>query len=289
MITASTRLAAVLGDPVGHSLSPVLHNAAFKALDVDAVFVALEISPDRFAALVESLAAVGALGASVTVPHKRAALEICDRVSDEARRIGAVNCLAFDQGAVVGHNTDARGFADALLETLGDHPDGWHPLVLGGGGAARAVAVGLETVTAGPIPVVARNPEKIEWTEAIPWTAGELESRLPGTNLLIDCTAAGLSAETEAEFPAPIDLERLPLGAVVSTLVYHREPRLLTQARARGLAILDGSGMLVHQARRAIEIWTGLRINPAILWRALEKHRAATTRRRRGSSTPPPR
>lgn len=269
MITARTRLAAVLGAPVGHSLSPVLHNAAFAALDIDAAYLALEVAPEDFAGVVASLAAVGALGASVTVPHKRAAFELCDRIAGDAARIGAVNCLSFEGRVVVGHNTDAGGFADALVEVLGEHPDGWRPLVLGGGGAARAVVVGLGGVTDLDVPVIARNPDNVEWTEALPWTSDVLEGRLSRTNLLIDCTAAGLSAETETKLPAPVNVDRLPLGAVVSSLIYHREPRLLTQARARGLTTLDGAGMLVHQARRALEIWTGLEINPAILWRAM--------------------
>lgn len=269
MITARTRLAAVLGAPVGHSLSPVLHNAAFEALGIDAVYVALEVAPAELGGVVRALSAVGAFGASVTVPHKRAALALCDRLDDDAARIGAVNCLAFSGGAITGHNTDAGGFADALTEALGEHPDGWRPLILGGGGAARAVAVGLARLTSAPVPVIARSPGVVDWTEAAPWTAAELDARLPETNLIVDCTAAGLSPATETELPAPVDLARLPLGAVVSSLVYHREPRLLTQARARGLTTFDGAGMLVHQARRALAIWTGLEINPAILWRAL--------------------
>lgn len=271
MVSASTRLAAVLGAPVRHSLSPALHNAAFAALGVDAVFVALEVRPADLDGVVGSLAAIGALGASVTVPHKRAVIGACDRLSDEARRIGAVNCLRFDGGAVSGHNTDAGGFVDALLEVRGEHPDGWRPLLLGGGGAARAVAAGLEGLTGVTPPVIARTPAKVAWTEAAPWSAAELRRRVADANLLIDCTASGLSAEAESALPAPIPLELLDTGAVVASLVYHREPGLLTHARARGLDTLDGAGMLVHQARRALELWTGHAVDAAILWEAFKQ------------------
>jgi shikimate dehydrogenase len=267
-ITAATRLAAVLGDPVEHSQSPGLHNAAFAALGIDAVFVALRVGGERLAGVIDALAAVGALGASVTVPHKEAALACCHRISDDAARIGAVNCLELDGGEVIGHNTDAAGFADALRESLGDHLGGYRPLVLGGGGAARAVCVGLAAM-ADEVPVIARTPERVTWTEAAPWTAETLAARLPRTNLLVDCTSSGLSAAGEGALPAPIVLERLPGDAVVASLVYHRETRLLAEARALGLATLDGAGMLVHQARRALEIWTGKVVAPAVLYRAM--------------------
>lgn len=285
MIGARTRLAAVLGSPVDHSLSPVLHNAAFAALEIDAVYLALEVDPEDLDGVLRALAAVGALGASVTVPHKRAVMACCDRLSPEAERIGAVNCLAFDGGEVFagrgrelrrrrttivsGHNTDAGGFTDALLEARGQHPDGWRPLLLGGGGAARAVALGLEALTGSMPPVIARAPDRVDWTDAAPWTDAELRRRVRATNLLIDCTAAGLSAETETDVPAEIPIELLDTGALVSTLVYHREPRLLTRARARGLDTLDGAGMLVHQARRALALWTGRQVDTEILWRAM--------------------
>jgi shikimate dehydrogenase len=267
-ITAATRLAAVIGDPVEHSQSPALHNAAFAALGIDAVFVALRVESDRLAGVIDTLAAVGALGASVTVPHKEAALACCHRVSDDAARIGAVNCLELSEGEVIGHNTDAGGFADALRESLGDHPDGYRPLVLGGGGAARAVCVGLAAMT-DEVPVIARSPERVTWSAAEPWTPETLAARLPQTNLLIDCTSSGLSVEGELGLPAVIDLDLLPGDAMVASLVYHREPRLLAEARARGLATLDGAGMLVHQARRALEIWTGKVVAPAVLYRAM--------------------
>ena len=166
-ITARTRLAAVLGAPVEHSMSPALHNAAFAAAGIDAVYVALEVATAGLPAVVRALSATGAVGASVTVPHKRAVLELCDRVDELAERIGAVNCLVFDGGDVIGHNTDAAGFTDALIEARGEHPDGWRPLLLGGGGAARAVAAGLEALTGARPPVIARSPRRVEWTRAV--------------------------------------------------------------------------------------------------------------------------
>jgi shikimate dehydrogenase len=140
-ITAATRIAAVLGWPVSHSKSPALHNAAFAAAGIDAVFVALPVPPAELAPVIRALAATGALGASVTIPHKEAALAACTRVDPLAARTGAVNCLVFAGGDVVGHNTDAGGFVDALAEA-GIAARG-RAVLLGGGGAARAVAAGL--------------------------------------------------------------------------------------------------------------------------------------------------
>lgn len=269
-VTSATRLAAVLGWPVAHSKSPALHNAAFAASGVDAVYLALAVAPERLEAAVAGLRAVGALGASVTVPHKRAVLACCDRVDPVAARIGAVNCLELaTDGALVGHNTDAAGFVDALQEGLGRSASGARAVLLGGGGAARAVAEGLREAGAGSIEVVARTPAKVDWIEAAPWTADELGARLAGCDLLVDCTSVGLSAESEARLPAPVPLEALPGEAAVATLVYHRETALLAAARRRGLATLDGAGMLVHQGARAFSIWTGLQAPIDVLWRAM--------------------
>lgn len=252
MISASTRLAAVLGWPVGHSRSPALHNAAFAAAGIDAVFVALAVPPAELPTVIRALAATGALGASVTVPHKEAARAACARLDPVAARAGAVNCLVFEGGEVIGHNTDAGGFVDALGEA-GVAPAG-RAVLLGGGGAARAVAVGLGDAGA-DVTVVARRPAAVSWCDARPWT--ELPALLDGAALLVDCTSAALDAAAGAALADAVALERLPAGAAVATLVYHRATPLLTRAAARGHRIVDGAGMLLHQGARAFTLWTG--------------------------------
>lgn len=289
-IGGATRVGAVIGWPVEHSASPALQNAAFRALGIDAVFVALPVEPARLDAAIRGMAALGFLGASVTVPHKRAALEACDEVDPQAAAIGAVNCLVFAPGGrVVGHNTDAGGFTDALAEELARPVHRARAVLLGAGGAARAVAAGLKAAGAGSVEVVARRPEAAAaWCpSAHPFTADTLAALLPACDLLIDCTPVGLAAAAGATagnaagpaapaggFAAPVPLDALPASAAVATLVYHRDTELLARARALGLATLDGAGMLVHQGARAFTLWTG-RPAPLAAMRAALRARAA--------------
>jgi shikimate dehydrogenase len=260
---AAARVAAVLGWPVGHSRSPALHDAAFAALGIDARMVAVAVPPERLADAIGELRAARCLGASVTVPHKVAVVASCDALADSARRIGAVNCLAFDGDRVIGHNTDAAGFVDALVEA-GVPPAGRRAVVLGGGGAARAVAVGLADAGA-TVEVVARDPAKIDWTRAAPWTTAALDALAPRCDLWVDATAMGLD---DAAPPAEVPLARSP-GATVCALVYHRETALVARARALGLRTVDGAGMLVHQGARAFRLWTGREAPLAAMWRAM--------------------
>lgn len=265
-IRASTRVGAVIGAPVAHSRSPDLHNAAFAATGMDAVFVAWHVAPADLAAAVTGFRALGLLGVSVTVPHKRAVAALCDRLAAPADVIGAVNCLVFeprgDRGSdagvdIVGHNTDAGGFTDSLLREAGFDPGGCRAVLLGAGGAARAVHAGLRSCGAARIDVVARQPLAVDWTEATPWTPEHLSSLAPACDLLVDCTSLALSPESETHLTAIVPVDRLPAHAVVASLVYHRRPALLDHAGARGLRTMDGAGMLVHQGARAFALWTG--------------------------------
>lgn len=276
-IRASTRVGAVIGAPVEHSLSPALHNAAFAASGVDAVFVAWHVSPAELDAAVAGLRALGHLGVSVTVPHKRAIVRLCDDLAAPADTIGAVNCLAFERrGArvrIVGHNTDAGGFADSLERDAGFDAHGCRAVLLGAGGAARAVHAGLSDRGAARVHVVARRPGAVDWIAARPWTSESLAELCGACDLLVDCTPLALSAEGEARAPAPVPVERLPGHALVASLVYHRRPALLAAASARGLRTLDGAGMLVHQGARAFALWTGREPPVEVMWAAM---RAAT-------------
>ena len=244
MISGHTRVAAVLGWPVEHSRSPAMMNAAFAATSIDAVMVPFAVPPERFLACVRGLAAGGALGASVTVPHKEAAFAICDERVDP---IGVVNCLVFVDGKIVGHNTDASGFMDAL----GAPPT--RAVLLGAGGAARAIAAGLAHAGA-RVDVIARRAPA--WIAARSWTTPELAAAFHDCDLLVDCTPTALDPRAEAPLVDALPLDLLPGNARVASLVYHRRPLLLDRAAARGLATLDGRGMLAHQGARAFTLWT---------------------------------
>jgi shikimate dehydrogenase len=280
VVSAATRLAAVIGAPLAHSLSPALHNAAFAALGMDAVYLALPVAPEDLPAAVAGMGALGFIGASVTVPHKRAVAQLCDRLSPSAEQIGAVNCLVFEPGPtrpqVVGHNTDAGGFIDSLQRDARIDPAGCRTVLLGGGGVARAVYAGLRDARVDRIDVIARAPERVLWTVAQPWTPAVLQSVCAPCDLLVDCTSLALSPERERLAPAPIPVDALPDRALVVSLVYHREPALLTAARTRGLPVLDGAGMLVYQGARAFALWTGAEPPVAAMWSAM--HAAAARR-----------
>ena len=259
-------IAALLGDPVEHSLSPTLHNAAFAEVGIDAVFVSMRTEHNALGDAVSGLSAANAIGASVTVPHKTSVIEFCDRLSDAAEEIGAVNCLEFGEGEIVGHNTDGVGFATALKEFGGGPLLDFSPLLLGGGGAARAVAHGLEVAGADEPVIIARTPERVEWAEALPWTPKVLAKQLAQANLVVDCTSAGLR---DAAAPCTIDFERCPQGSVFATLIYHRDTALSLSARAAGLKTVDGLGMLIHQARAAFAIWTNQMVPAHVWWDAV--------------------
>jgi len=266
VITGTTRLAAVIGWPVDHSRSPQMLNAAFESRGVDAVLVPIGVPPDQLAVAVAGLHAARALGASVTVPHKVAVAALCDSLSPTARAIGAVNCLHFTDTDIVGHNTDAEGFIDSLVEAGCMQPPS--VVLLGAGGASRAVAFALRA--AKRITIVTRNPDRVSWVEAMqqvvvrpnntqlsvrPWT--EVRSALEQADLVVDCTPIGLSRDEE-QMTDTIPLDAVRPEAWVATLVYHRPTLLLERARERGHPTLDGRGMLVHQGARAFGIWTNL-------------------------------
>jgi shikimate dehydrogenase len=266
-IAGTTRVAAVLGWPVEHTRSPALLNAAFAATGIDAVLVPIGVPPDGLPAVVAGLRAMRMLGASVTVPHKLAVAALCDELSAEARAIGAVNCLVLDGDTLVGHNTDCDGFHDALVAT-GFTLRGKRTLLLGAGGAARAVAYGVREGRA--IEVIARQPAHVDWVPAWPWTEDNLRECFARAELVVDCTSAGLDEATDAAFTATLPLDALRPGAWVATLVYHRQTDLVQRASAAGHPTLDGRGMLVHQGARAFSLWTGRPAPVAALTQALD-------------------
>ena len=200
-------------------------------------------------------------------------MPLCDRVVPLAKEIGAVNCLVVRAGEIIGHNTDASGFVDSLRSGPGFEVAGRRGVLLGAGGAARAVWAGLERAGIGAIHLVARAPERAAWVgDAVhPWTEDVLDELLGGCDLLVDCTSAALDSAGEAALPAPIPLDRMSPRGIVVSLVYHREPALLTAARRSGLQALDGAGMLVHQGARAFELWTGQSASTDAMWQAFRK------------------
>jgi shikimate dehydrogenase len=268
MIRGSTRVAAVIGWPVEHSRSPQMFEAAFAATGIDAVMVPIGVPPESVEQIILALRAMRALGASVTLPHKLAVAALCDELSPAAQEIGAANCLRFDGGRLFGHNTDCHGYTDALV-AAGFDPEGKRCVILGAGGAARAVAYGLRMMDVASIDVIARRPQRVAWTAARTWTPVELRSSFARADLLVDATSMGIDDGDAATIDA-LPLESLRSTAWVSTLVYHRSTRLLERAAEHGYSTIDGRDMLVHQGARAFALWTGTAPPIQVMQRALD-------------------
>lgn len=259
--TATTRLAAVLGHPVEHSLSPVLHNAAFAEVGLDWAYMAFDVAEGDCAGAMQGARALGVRGLSVTMPHKRAAAQACDELLPTAAALGVVNTVARRGQRLVGDATDGPGFV-AALRAAGHDPAGRSCLLLGAGGAATAVAHALVEAGAKRIGVVARRPVAAEHVVAVTGSAGRIAEivDVDGADLVVNATSVGMGGTPgEGAVPLGLDVGRLRPGQVVADLVYHplRTP-LLVAAEAAGASPVDGLGMLVHQAALAFEMWTGI-------------------------------
>ncbi|MGI8809541.1 MAG: shikimate dehydrogenase [Acidimicrobiales bacterium] len=263
-----TRLAAVLGFPVRHSLSPAMHNAAFRELDLDWIYLAFEVAPDSVAAAFAGARALGFGGLSVTIPHKGAALDAVDESTAAARAIGAVNTIVTPgDGSLLGDNTDGAGFLASLADE-GFHPRGRVCAVVGGGGAARAVVYALAAAGAAEVVVVNRTRERAESAAALAGAAGRLGAAadLARVDLVVNATPLGLAgADPEA---LPLDPRLLGPGQLLVDLVPNPAVTPLMQAaKERGALVAGGLGMLVHQGALAFELWTG-RPAPVAVMRA---------------------
>jgi shikimate dehydrogenase len=249
-------LAAVLGDPVRHSLSPVIHNAAFGALGLDWSFVALEVAAADLADAVRGARALGLAGLSVTMPHKESIVGLLDEVVGDAVILGAVNCVTNAGGRLVGHNTDGAGFVDGLRSDTDRDPAGMRCVVLGTGGAARAVALALSRCGAADVVLVGRDA--VRSADVAARLGGAVRSGTMGdlavADLIVNATPVGMQAHPGT----PLDPAALNGGAVVVDLVYHPiETELIRDCRSRGILATNGVAMLVHQAAAALELWTG--------------------------------
>ena len=258
----STRVAAVIGDPVTHSLSPVLHNAGFRAAGLDWVYVAFPVAAGSAPAALDAMRTFGLGGLSVTMPHKEAvAVALAGRLSGAAQRLGAVNCVRRDDAGLFGENTDGRGFVDSLRHEAGVDPSGACVAVVGAGGAGRAVTEALAEAGAARILVVNRNRARAEQAVALAGPVGELaeESAIAAADIVVNATSLGMGVRPPTEAVLPFDVALLRAGQVVADLVYQPiRTGLLEAAAARGATTVNGVGMLLHQAAYAFELWTGV-------------------------------
>ena len=254
VITGATRVVGVIGDPVGHSRSPAMHNAAFDALGLDWVYVAFPVPRGAGGAAVRAAPTLGLAGLNVTMPHKADAAAACDDLAPEAVALGAVNTVVDAGGTLVGHSTDGDGFLRALDDdgvTVAEE----RVLVLGAGGAARAITHALGRVGA-HVTVAARRRDPGRNAAALApdgVAVGLDEIVVDRFDVIVNATPLGMHGE-----PAPLDTAQLQPDQFVFDTVYPADTPLLLEARARGLRTAGGLGMLVHQGALSFSLWTGV-------------------------------
>ncbi len=256
--TGATRLAAVIGDPVRHSLSPTIHNAAFAALDLDWVYVALPVPAGQGAKAVEAMATLGIEGLSVTMPHKAAVAGAVPRRTSVAERLGVVNCVFVDQGQLVGDSTDGDGFVRSLGHSSGLSLTGARVMVVGTGGAARAIIEAVGRAEPAELVILSRSPQRSAQAAELASAAraGDLGD-VGAMDVIVNATPVGMSGGPDPE-GLPVPAASLTPRHVVVDIVYQpRETPLLAAAAAVGATAINGVGMLVHQAALAFERWTG--------------------------------
>lgn len=262
-VSGAATLAGVMGWPIAHSRSPVLHNFWLAEYGIDGVYVPLAVAPEAFERVLSALPLMGFAGVNVTVPHKEAAFAAVHQTDDLARRIGAVNTIVFgDDGRAMGTNSDAFGFLESLRTRSPDWSGAAGPaVVIGAGGAARAIVAALQDAGAPEIRIVNRTAERADRLVAefgpplrtVSWS--ERADALDGAALLVNTTTLGMSGSP----PLDLALDRLPVDAVVNDIVYvPLMTPLLGEAAARGNPVVDGLEMLLHQARPGFACWFGV-------------------------------
>ncbi len=256
-------LAGVMGWPVMHSRSPMLHNAWFEAHKLAGAYIPLAIAPDRLGAALRALEPLGFAGCNLTIPHKEAALQLVDEVAPTAERMGAISCVSVRaDGTLLGTNNDGYGYIHGLLEACPDWSASAGPVVvIGAGGGARAVVMSMAERGVSQIRLINRTLARAEALErdfgapvkVVKWAARH--DALEDAALLVNTTSQGMVGMA----PLDLRLDNLPARAIVSDIVYiPRETPLLAAARARGNRTVNGLGMLLHQARPAWQSWFGI-------------------------------
>lgn len=259
-MTDAIPMAGVIGWPVEHSKSPIIHRHWLADLGLKGDYVHLPVSPDSFEERIGELPAKGFVGANVTIPHKEAALSVADIVSDRAQAIGAANTLVFRDGQVHADNTDAEGFLNNLLSGAPEWSADQGPaLVLGAGGAARAIVYALKNAGAPEVYIANRTETRAEkladefGLKVEPW--GDINDATKGAHTIVNTTSLGMTGQSALELELHCKTSALVTDIVYSPL----ETPLLSQAKSKGMMTVDGLGMLLHQAVPGFEAWFGVR------------------------------
>ncbi|MEH2111649.1 shikimate dehydrogenase [Nostoc sp.] len=285
-ITGKTKLIGVIGHPVEHSLSPVMHNAAIAQLGLDYIYLPFPIEPQNLEVAIAGFAAVGVAGFNVTIPHKQAIIPLLSEITPLAQTIGAVNTVSRQNNQWVGTNTDIEGFITPLQTTYKQDWSQKVAVILGNGGAARAVVAGCIQLGFAQIHVVGRNLQKLEefrnsWSNSSlaekfqvhQWE--ELPKLIPQANLLVNTTPIGMYPKVDESPLSVEEIANLPTGAIAYDLIYIPKPtQFLQQAQKQGAIAIDGLEMLVQQGVAALKIWLQQETLPVVevMRQALQNH-----------------
>ena len=283
MITGKTTNLGVIGHPIAHSLSPVMQNAGITAANLDYVYSAMAVAPENLEDAIKGMKALGFRGLNVTIPHKQAVMEHLDTIHEDAQVIGAVNTISNENGHLTGYNTDVIGFINGMKQK-GFEPQGKHTIVLGAGGAARAIIWGLIKERAASITIGVRNVEKAQPLAQyfsgfmditlLHWESEDFKKRLPYAQLIVNTTPLGMAPHTDAM--PPIDFTTIQKDAFVYDIIYTpARTRFLSEAQEYGHTIINGEGMLAGQGAAAFALWTGVTPDLALMKHALREELAA--------------
>ena len=278
-LSGKSRIYGLLGDPVAHSLSPLMQNQAFLEYQIDAVYVPYHVSPDNLPAAVEGLRALDIAGVNITIPHKEKIIPLLDQIDPTAQLIGAVNTVVNTDGILIGYNTDASGFIRSVCQELEFFPAGRHVVLLGAGGVCRAATVALAAAGVKSIIIANRHRErgeniindlnphfdKVQFS-AINYNDNSYLSSLSTADLIVNTTSVGLHGE-EINF---LPLEHIKGSALIYDMIYSlSETSLIKSARSEKMLCTDGLGMLAAQGEDAFYLWTGIQLPAGTMRRFL--------------------
>ncbi|WP_094604684.1 Shikimate dehydrogenase (NADP(+)) [Sporomusa silvacetica DSM 10669] len=276
-ITTKTQKVGLLGWPLGHSLSPAMHNAAFAASGLDYVYLPLSTPPKLLPQAVAGIRALGFIGVNVTIPHKVAIMDYLDEIDTSAKLVGAVNTIVVKEERLIGYNTDADGYIRSL-EQAGITVAGKSAVIFGAGGAARAVVAGLVGANIASVTIGARDQSKADGiaqlfagtvpVNGVAWDSSTFAAALSQTNLVVNATPLGMYPAIASQPSVPWDL--LQQSVVISDLVYNPPiTSFIAEGTRRGHTIVGGAGMLIEQGALAFELWTGCKADTQVMRQAL--------------------
>ena len=292
--SSATNLVVLLGNPLGHSLSPIIHNAMFEHLGLDYCYLPVEVTPENLGKVFAGLRCMNVAGCNVTIPHKVAILDLLDELDPHAARLGAVNTICFREGRALGYNTDGEGFLRSLVEGGVTSVEGHDILLLGAGGAVRAIAMGLAAAGARAIHLCNRSPHKAvalaeevndqcrPCAQVVAAEPSALRPVVERCQLLVNGTSVGMHPR-EKEMPIPAEL--LAPHLIVADIVYNpHTTALLAAAQERGCRIVHGLGMLLHQGALGFSLWTGIEPPIPLMEAAVRRHLAEKAGKPHGGS-----